>query len=369
MAHVESFIDEDSRWKALVARDRAADGAFYYAVTTTGVFCRPGCASKVPSRRNVRFFDTYAQAERAGFRPCKRCKPDAISPRRRLVERVIRACCQIDAAETPPTLDHLAAQAGLSRWHFQRLFKEVVGVTPKQYAGAKRAHRFRERLAAGQTVTEAIFDAGFGSSSRAHDNSRRYLSMTPADYRAGGKGLTIRYGIAPCFLGWVIVAATGRGICAIAFDDEPTTLTARLQERFNNARLEDGGPDFAATLERVIAFIEAPKADLDLPLDIQGTAFQQRVWHALQSVPPGSTISYTELAHRIGSPASVRAVAGACAANQIAVAVPCHRAVRSDGTLSGYRWGVERKRALLNRERGNAIDSRTPGGNNERVAE
>ncbi|MFZ5558559.1 MAG: bifunctional DNA-binding transcriptional regulator/O6-methylguanine-DNA methyltransferase Ada [Pseudomonadota bacterium] len=356
MARRPTITDEESRWNALVQRDRAAEGAFYYAVRTTGVFCRPGCSSRLPRRENVVFFYTCKEAELAGYRPCKRCKPGATSPRERLVERIVQACRSIEQAETPPILDKLAAEAGLSPWYFHRLFKEIVGVTPKQYATTQQTQRFRDSLKTERTVTAAIYDAGFSSSSRAYDNARDRLSMAPSAYRNGAVGLTIRYGVARCFLGWIIVAATDRGICAIEFGDDPGTLTARVQESFPKAYLEEDGPDFSAVIERIIAFIEAPERGIDLPLDIQGTAFQERVWHALRQVPPGSTVSYADIAHRIGSPEAVRAVAQACSANKLAVAVPCHRVVRSDGKLSGYRWGVERKRVLLLRESGTAGD-------------
>jgi AraC family transcriptional regulator, regulatory protein of adaptative response / methylated-DNA-[protein]-cysteine methyltransferase len=348
------FTNEESRWNAVVKRDQAAEGCFYYAVRTTGVFCRPGCSSRLPVRENVEFFNTYREAELAGYRPCKRCEPGASSPRERLVEVIVQACRRLEQLEENPKLDELAEEAGLSPWHFHRLFKKNVGVTPKQYAATQQARRFRDNLKTSRSVTEAIYDSGFGSSSRAYEKARDRLAMTPSRYKRGAAELTIRYSTAPCFLGWVIAAATDRGICAIEFGDDPRALPAKVQASFPNAYLEEAGPDFSAVIQKVIAFIEAPGKGIELPLDIQGTAFQQRVWQVLREVPPGITVSYAEIADHIGSSKAVRAVAQACAANKLAIAIPCHRVVRSDGKLSGYRWGIDRKRMLLLRESDNS---------------
>lgn len=352
----------DHRWTAVVERDATADGAFFYAVRSTGVVCRPGCASRTPKRANVAFFDTLEEAERAGYRRCKRCTPGEPSADERLAAQIVRACRRLEHEEPEPTLDTLAAEAGLSRAHFQRAFKRVVGLTPKQYARTRRAERFRAGLGRAGSVTEAIYDAGFGSSSRAYEGVDAELGMTPSAYRKGAAGLAIRYAVAACSLGWLIVATTERGVCAIEFGGDPAELAARLSARFPAARVDEGGPDFVRVVEQVIAFVEAPSVGLDLPLDIIGTAFQQRVWNALRQVPPGTTVGYAELAARIGRPEAARAVAGACAANGLAVAIPCHRVVRADGQLSGYRWGVERKRALLERERapGSALREEQP---------
>jgi AraC family transcriptional regulator of adaptative response/methylated-DNA-[protein]-cysteine methyltransferase len=344
------LTDEESRWNALVERDRTDVDVFCYAVRTTGVYCRPGCSSRLPRRENVEFFDTCKEAELAGYRPCKRCKPDAAPPLDRLTKVIVQACRSLEKADEPFTLDKLAAEAGLSPWYFHRLFKKIVGVTPKQYASTQQARRFRHSLKTSRSVTEAVYNSGFGSSSRACEKARDRLAMTPSIYRRGATGLTIRYGIAPCFLGWVVVAATDRGICAIEFGDDPRALPGQVQQSFPDAHLEEAGQDFSAVIEKVTAFIEAPGQGFELPLDIQGTAFQQRVWSALREVPPSVTVNYAEVADRIGTPKAVRAVAQACAANRLAVAIPCHRVVRRDGQLSGYRWGVERKRALLLRE-------------------
>lgn len=363
MAHNTMFTSEESRWNAVTLRDRAAEGAFFYAVKTTGVFCRPGCSSRLPKRENVEFFEYCKQAEQAGYRPCKRCKPGATSPRERLIALVVQACRHIEASETSLTLDQLAEEANLSPWHFQRVFKKAVGVTPKQYAATHQAQRFRNSLKTEQSVTAAIYDAGFGSSSRAYDSVGVRLAMTPSAYRKGGADLTIQYAIAPCFLGWVIVAVSDRGICAIEFGDNPETLPLQVQQRFSKARLEAGGPELSAIIDLVISLIETPEIEVELPLDIQGTAFQQRVWSALRSIPSGHTVSYAQIARQIGSPNAVRAVAQACGANKLGFVVPCHRVVRSDGALSGYRWGVERKRMLLRREGGSSeeLDARDKG--------
>lgn len=351
---LEDFATEESRWRALVERNRRAEGAFFYAVKTTGVYCRPGCSSRLPKREHVEFFADGAAAGQAGYRPCQRCRPDAVSPGERQAAVIARACQQIEEAPEPPTLDQLAAAAQLSPHHFHRLFKATVGVTPKQYAAACRMSRFQDRLKNEGSITAAIYDAGFGSSSRAYAGAASRLGMTPSAYKSGAAGLVIRFAAAPCFLGWVLVAASERGLCAIALGDSPDTLQAQLQSRFPSARLQPAEAGFAAWIEQVIAFIESPERGLGLPLDIQGTAFQQRVWAALQAIPPGATASYAELARRIGAPNATRAAARACALNPLAVVIPCHRVVRSDGQLSGYRWGVERKRALLEREAASA---------------
>lgn len=343
--------DQD-RWEAVVRRDRSADGAFYYAVTTTGIYCRPGCPSRLPRHENVRFFDRREEAELAGYRPCRRCRPDvpgAPPPLDRGAEAIVHACRRLEQAERPPTLDDLAKAAGLSPRQFHRRFRELVGVTPKHYAARQQARRFRENLSSARSITEAIHAADFGSTSRAYESSGRRLGMTPSAYRQGGAGLTIRYGIAPCHLGWVVVGHTDRGVCTIQFGDDPSELPGLVRESFPLARVE-ARPDFSALVQEVLSFIDAPKDGFALPLDIYGTAFQERVWQALHRIPPGATASYADVARHIGRPEAARAVARACAANRLAVAIPCHRVVRTDGGLGGYRWGVQRKQALLNRE-------------------
>jgi AraC family transcriptional regulator of adaptative response/methylated-DNA-[protein]-cysteine methyltransferase len=340
----------DPRWAAVAARDQAADGTFFYSVRTTGVYCRPSCGARAARPENVDFHATAADAERAGFRPCRRCKPDQPARAEQHAAQVAELCRFIERAEETPTLDQLAERAGLSSYHLHRIFKEVTGLTPKAYAGAHRAKRVRQELARSDTVTDAIYDAGYNSNGRFYADSKDMLGMTPTEWRAGGANTEIRFAIGECALGAILVAQSERGVCAIALGDDPDALARDLQDRFPQARLIGGDAAFEQLVAKVVGFVEAPGLGLDLPLDVRGTAFQQRVWQALREIPPGTTASYAEIARRIGSPKSVRAVAQACGANAIAVAIPCHRVVRSDGSLSGYRWGVERKSALLERE-------------------
>jgi AraC family transcriptional regulator, regulatory protein of adaptative response / methylated-DNA-[protein]-cysteine methyltransferase len=344
------FVGDEERWEALARRDSAADGAFYYSVLTTGVYCRPSCAARLPRRENVQFHATCADAERAGFRPCKRCRPNEASLAERQAAAVVKACRLIDEAEELPSLEALARTAGMSRFHFHRVFKARTGLTPKAYADARRAERVRSELTQRATVTEAIYGAGFNSNGRFYDASADLLGMTPTAFRAGGNGAAIRFAVGQCSLGAILVAATDKGVCAIQFGNDPDALVRGLQDRFPKAQLTGGDETFEQLVAKVVGFVEAPAGDLDLPLDVRGTAFQQRVWLALRDIPPGSTASYGEIAARIGAPKAVRAVAQACSSNPVAVAIPCHRVVRTDGGLSGYRWGVARKRALLARE-------------------
>lgn len=340
----------DPRWAAVVARDSAADGTFFYSVATTGVYCRPSCAARLARPENVRFHATRADAERAGFRPCKRCRPDQPPLAERYAAKVAEICRLIADAETAPPLAELAERAGLSTYHFHRIFKSVTGLTPKAYANAHRTERVRNGLELSGSVTEAIFDAGYNSSGRFYARSNGVLGMTPSRFRTGGTDTQIRFAIGECSLGSILVAATDRGICTILLGDDPDALARDLQDRFPQAHLIGGDAAFEQLVAKVVGFVEAPGIGLGLPLDVRGTAFRQRVWQALRDIPAGSTASYAEIARRIGSPKAVRAVAQACAANALAVAIPCHRVVRTDGALSGYRWGVERKRALLERE-------------------
>lgn len=344
------FLDDEARWAAVTRRDSAADGAFYYSVATTGVYCRPSCAARPALRRNVAFHATTADAEAAGFRPCKRCKPDQAPLAERQAALVAEACRTIEAAEEAPSLDVLAAAAGLSPFHFHRVFKAVTGVTPKAYATARRAERIKAELDGTGSVTEAIYAAGYNASSRFYEKSNAMLGMTPGAWRNGGRGVAIRFAVGQCSLGAVLVAASPRGVCAIQFGEDPEALVRGLQDRFPKADLVGADPDFEATVALVVGQVEAPRRDFHLPLDVKGTAFQEQVWRALQQIPLGRTASYADVAAAIGAPKAVRAVAQACAANHAAVAIPCHRVVRTDGSLSGYRWGVERKRALLDRE-------------------
>jgi AraC family transcriptional regulator of adaptative response/methylated-DNA-[protein]-cysteine methyltransferase len=344
------FASDAERWTAVVGRDRRADGVFYYSVRTTGVYCRPSCAARQARRENVRFHDTPADAERAGFRACKRCHPEGGGLRETRARAVAKACRLIETSEELPSLDALADAAGLSRFHFHRVFKTTTGLTPKAYAAAHRGRRVREELARSATVTGAIYEAGFGSSGRFYASAADLLGMTPSGFRAGGDGIVMRFAVGECSLGSILVAATERGVCSILLGDDPEALTRELQDRFPNARLIGGDREFERVVAKVVGFVEAPALGLDLPLDVRGTAFQQRVWQALREIPAGRTSTYTKIAARIGAPRAVRAVARACAANALAVAIPCHRVVRLDGGLSGYRWGVDRKRRLLERE-------------------
>ena len=342
--------DRGARWEAVLRRDKGADGTFFYAVRTTGVYCRPSCAARLPRRENVEFHETCKDAERAGFRPCKRCRPDGLAPAEQQAAAVAAVCRLIEEADEMPRLDEMAQAAGLSRYHFHRVFKAATGLTPKVYADARRGQRVQDELTRSETVTAAIYGAGFNSNSRFYENAPHLLGMTPTEFRAGGRNTAIRFAVGECSLGAVLVAATQKGVCAIEFGDDPNALVRALQDRFPKAQLIGADREFEQLVAKVVGLVEAPANGLDLPLDVRGTAFQQRVWRALRDIPPGSTASYGEVARRIGCPKAVRAVAQACAANPLAVAIPCHRVVRQDGDRSGYRWGVERKHALLDRE-------------------
>jgi AraC family transcriptional regulator of adaptative response/methylated-DNA-[protein]-cysteine methyltransferase len=344
------FATDAQRWAAIVRREPGADGIFYYAVRTTGVYCRPSCGARRALRTNVRFFDSPAAAERAGFRACRRCHPTGAGLAQRQAAMVAGACRQIDQAETMPDLAALARAAGISRFHFHRLFARHTGMTPKAYITAQRAQRARDQLQRSGSVTAAIYDAGFGSNGRFYAGSAAALGMTPSSYRGGGDGATIRFAVGECSLGSILVGATDKGICAILLGDDAATLLRELEDRFPKAQLIGGDQDFERLVAQVAGLVEAPAQGLDLPLDLRGTAFQHRVWQALRKIRPGTTMSYSDLARRLGIPGSARAVAGAVAANALAVAIPCHRVIRRDGSLSGYRWGVTRKRALLERE-------------------
>jgi AraC family transcriptional regulator of adaptative response/methylated-DNA-[protein]-cysteine methyltransferase len=343
-AHLAATTENDPRWAAVVARDPQA--TFFYSVETTGVYCRPSCAPRLARPENVQFHRTCKDAENAGFRPCKRRKPDQASPVEHS-EKISSACRLIENSETPPSLKLLAQHVGLSTYHFHRVFKAATGLTPKGYAAARRASLVRKSLNKSDTVTEAIYDAGCNSNSRFYETSNQVLGMTPSNYRAGGAQTDIRFAVGECSLGSILVAQSERGICAIFLGDDPDALVRELQDQFPKANLIGGDAGFEQLVAKVVGFVEAPERDFDLPLDVRGTAFQQRVWQSLRKIPAGSTASYTDVAKLIGSPRSVRAVAQACGANKLAVLIPCHRLVRNDGALSGYRWGVERKRALL----------------------
>jgi AraC family transcriptional regulator of adaptative response/methylated-DNA-[protein]-cysteine methyltransferase len=347
---MQPFVSEQDRWDAVARRDPSADDLFYYSVTTTGVYCRPSCAARLARREHVQFHPTRDAAEKAGFRPCKRCRPDQPRQAKRQAAAIAKACRRIERAEQLPSLDELAAAVGMSRFYFHRVFKAITGLTPKAYAAAHRAKKLRAELTRNRRVTDAIYEAGFNSSGRFYATSSKVLGMTPSDFRAGAPGASIRFAVGECSLGSILVAASQKGICAILLGDDAEALARDLQDRFPKAQLIGGDEDFERWMARVVGFVEAPRLGLHLPLDIRGTAFQQRVWRALSEIPVGSTATYSEIAKKLRVPKAVRAVAQACAANSLAVAIPCHRVVRTDGALSGYRWGVERKRALLDRE-------------------
>jgi AraC family transcriptional regulator, regulatory protein of adaptative response / methylated-DNA-[protein]-cysteine methyltransferase len=343
-------VESDPRWAAVTARSAAADGSFFYSVRTTGVYCRPSCGSRRPRPENVRFHATREEAERAGFRPCKRCRPDRPSLTEQHAATVTEICRLIETSSRVPALEELAARAGMSPFHFHRVFKAVTGLTPRAYAAAHRGERVRRELGKASTVTAAIYESGYASNGRFYGESERMLGMTPTEYRAGGANAEIHFAVGECSLGSILVARSERGVCAIFLGDDPDALARELQDRFPHATMIGGDAAFEDVVAKVVGLVEAPRLGLDLPLDVRGTAFQQRVWRALREIPAGSTASYREVAWRIGAPGAVRAVAHACASNPLAIAIPCHRVVRSDGGLSGYRWGVERKRALLQRE-------------------
>ncbi len=343
--------ESDPRWQALLARDASADGTFVYGVRTTGVYCPPSSSARRPNIENVEFFATPAEAEAAGYRPSKRRGTDPGELARQHADQVTRACKLIESAEVEPSLNQLAEQLNMSPYHFHRVFKHATGLTPKAYASAHRARRLRDQLQHADSITEAVYEAGFNSNSRFYESSNARLGMTPGAWRNGGANTAIHFAIAQCSLGAILVAQSAKGICAILLGDDPQALLHDLQDKFPKAELIGADRDFERLVARVVGFVEAPAIGLDLPLDLRGTAFQERVWQALKEIPPGSTASYAQIAERIGAPKAVRAVAQACAANSIAVAIPCHRVVRSDGNLSGYRWGVERKQQLLERER------------------
>jgi AraC family transcriptional regulator of adaptative response/methylated-DNA-[protein]-cysteine methyltransferase len=347
-----AYGSAEARWAAVQQRDGGADGVFWYSVRSTGVYCRPSCAARPALRKNVAFHDSREAAEQAGFRPCLRCKPEQPPLAERQAAIVAQACRLIDEAEEAPDLDSLALAVGVSRFHFHRLFKAVTGITPKAYANAARARRMQTGLTQQATVTDAMYAAGFNSSGRFYAQSPSVLGMKPTTFRAGGAGEQIRFAIAECSLGPILVASTAQGICAILIDDDPDFLVRDLQDRFPKAELIGAEPAYEQVVSRVVGMVERPELGLALPLDVRGTAFQQRVWQVLRAIPSGRRVTYAELAELVGSPKGARAVASACAANAIAVAIPCHRVVRNDGSISGYRWGVDRKAALLDREAG-----------------
>jgi len=342
----EAAVEADPRWARVLARDRSADGQFWYSVATTGVYCRPSCPSRAANPGNVGLHGSLAEAKATGFRPCKRCNPDGPSADIENAAIVARACRLIEESEEIPSLKGLAQAANLSISHFHRLFKSVTGLTPKDYAEARQASRVRDGLTRGHSVTDAMYNAGFNSSGRFYEKSRDMLGMTPTQYRAGGANEDIRFAVGQSSLGAILVASSDKGVASILIGDDPDELVRDLQDRFPKARLVGGDKEYESMVVRVVGFVETPQIGLNLPLDVRGTAFQRRVWQALQAIPVGQTSSYSEIARRIGAPKAVRAVASACAANNIAVAIPCHRVVRNDGALSGYAWGSSASASL-----------------------
>ncbi len=337
--------------RAVRERDAGAWADFVYAVRTTGVYCRAGCAARLPRPENMAFYPTAAAAEAAGFRPCRRCRPEQDKPAGRAVAAVRRACAMIRAAEVAPPLATLAAASGYSPTHFQRLFTRMTGLSPRRFAAAERARRMAGLLPGAGSVTEAIYAAGFNSAGRFYATAGRTLGMRPAQARQGGAGMDIMYTVTDSVLGPLLVAASPRGVCAISLGDDAAALTADLHRRFPRARLAEGDAAFHGLVASVVGLVEAPGAAHDLPLDIQGTAFQALVWNQLRAIPPGTTTTYGDIARAIGRPRAARAVGAACGANPVAVAIPCHRVVGRDGGETGYRWGAARKRALLAAEK------------------
>jgi len=343
---------DEKFWQAVQTRDSGYDGLFYYGVRTTGVYCRPSCASRRPKRENVFFFALPEAARQAGFRACLRCHPDKAVIRDPQAELTQSLCRLIDQhLEEPVNFAALSAQLKLSQFHLQRLFKKLMGITPRQYAEARRADLFKTRVKAGQSVTEAMYEAGYGSSSRLYEKAASQLGMTPATYRKGGKGMKIKYTIAECPLGLLLVAVTDRGICSVALGEKGEELTGGLLAEFPQAETARDETSLRAHVDALLAHLAGQEPHPDLPLDVQGTAFQKRVWEELRRIPYGQTASYSEIARRIGQPSATRAVARACATNPAALVTPCHRVVRENGEISGYRWGVERKRRLLEKEK------------------
>ena len=340
----------DPRWQRILARDASADGQFWYSVATTRVYCNPSCASRPANPNNVTIHDTIESARATGFRPCKRCRPESPSRDEENAALVATACRLIEESEDSLSLNQLAQAVDRSPAHFHRLFKSVTGITPKHYQAAQRGAKLRSELSKPQPVTQAIYDAGFNSSGQFYQHSTALLGMKPRSYQSRGEGEELRFAIGQSSLGAILVASSQKGVACILLGDDPEALVRELQDRFRQARLIGGDAQYEALVAQVVGLVEAPQLGLDLPLDVRGTAFQQRVWQALRDIPPGQTRTYSQVAHKIGAPTASRAVASACAANPLAIAIPCHRVVRSDGSLSGYRWGIDRKQALLDLE-------------------
>ena len=344
--------DREDFWQAVMARDARFHSAFVYAVRSTGVYCRPTCPSRRPRREQVRFFLLPEQAEQAGFRPCRRCRP-----RLPAGDQLRKICRLIESnLDGPLTLETLGRQVGMSPHHLQRAFKQALNVSPRQYAGALRIAALKSALKEGHNVTTAMYGAGYGSSRGLYEQAQRRLGMTPGVYRRGGEGMEIAYTLLDCPLGRLLVAATLRGVCAVYLGDRDEPLIAALAEEYPRAAIRADEKGLGRWAAKILKHLKGKQPRLDLPLDLQATAFQQRVWQELQSIPYGETRTYRDVAERLGRPTATRAVARACATNPVSIVIPCHRVVREDGSLAGYRWGVERKQALLARERGEIRD-------------
>jgi AraC family transcriptional regulator of adaptative response/methylated-DNA-[protein]-cysteine methyltransferase len=341
-------MQSETQWRQVMERDARQDGRFVFAVRTTGIYCRPSCPSRRPRRDSVEFFADPKLAERAGYRACLRCKPTEISAQ---AQAVMRARQLLDEAEGVVTLAELSKRVGVSPFHLQRLFKRAAGLSPREYQSARRMRQVKHGLRKGDDVTTALFDAGFGSPSRLYEKASQQLGMTPGTYRRGGTGMTIQYAIVPSPLGRLLVAATSRGLCAVRFGENAAELERELREEFRAAEIYRDDATLQKYLQPLLASLRGEKITIELPLDVRATAFQKKVWDALREIPAGETRSYSDVARAIGDPKAVRAVATACASNPVALAVPCHRVVRRDGELAGYRWGIERKKKLLEQER------------------
>jgi AraC family transcriptional regulator of adaptative response/methylated-DNA-[protein]-cysteine methyltransferase len=342
-------METEIYWKAVRNNDTRFNGAFVYAVDSTRIYCKPSCASKLPKRENVKFFDSSLAAEKQGFRACLRCRPQSEKANPQ-TEIVLRAA-EILEREEQMSLEDLGAELNLSAAHLQKVFKEIIGVSPKKFAEIKRLERFKKEIRKGNDVTSSMYESGFGSSSRLYENVSEKLGMTPKVYAKRGKDMTISYTIADCDLGKLLVARTEKGVCAVTFGDDEKTLTENLFDEYENAKISENNANLKDFIEAILANLAGTNKTLDLPIDLRATVFQMRVWNALRKIPYGETVSYSDIAEKIGNKNAVRAVATACASNRVALVIPCHRVVGKSGDLSGYRWGIERKAKLLEKEK------------------
>ena len=347
----KQYLTDDEKRDAIINRDKVADAKFLYGVLTTGIYCLPSCPSRAAKLENMVFFNSSNEAEQAGFRACKRCFKNDKSRYEANIDKITSACRLIAESEKSIPLKALASTVAMSPYYFHRLFKKITGVTPKAYASTIRSDKLRSGLAANSSVTDAIYNSGYNSVGHFYQKADDILGMQPNTYKRGGKNMIIYFAIGECSLGNILVAQSTKGICAIFLGDDPDILIRDLQNKFSAAELIGGDSRFEQVVAQVIGHVENPYKELTLPLDIQGTAFQQQVWDILRQIPPGTTVTYTDIAERMGSPKSVRAVANACGSNSLAVAIPCHRVIRTSGELAGYRWGIKRKRILINREK------------------